>query len=123
MPAVVVGDRGPGGQDVNGEMWYPVRRARRGSWPCWLEPGGSYIRIGHGLPGAWNRVTGVRAGRMPARPAGWSVMSGWQAQSESAHVGRRPNRIDAFTGRAWPRPTAGTMERIVAVDGTPSESN
>ena len=102
-------------QNVEDEFLFPRARA--------LRVGRRYTRIGHGRPGAWNRVTGVRAGSMSARPRGRSGMSGWQAQSESAHVGWRPSRIDASTGRAWPRPTAGTMERIVAVDGTPSESN
>jgi len=38
-------------------------------------------------------------------------------------VGTR--RSGVSTGRTWPRPTAGTMDRIAAVtvDGTPFESN
>jgi hypothetical protein len=69
--------------------------------------------------------SGVRALSKSARPRGWSGMSGWQAQSESAHEEWGPEGIGVSTGSSWPRPTAGTMDRIAAVtvDGTPFESN
>ncbi len=71
--------------------------------------------------------SGVRAWSESARPRGWSGMSGWQAQSESAHEGWGPEGLvfQRAARATWPQPTAGTMDRIAAVtvDCTPFESN
>ena len=97
-----------------------------------LDPAGrtrrverSNTRIGHGRPGAWNRVfwgpclERVRASERLER----DVRVAGPVRVGARGVGTRWSGVS--TGRTWPRPTAGTMERIAAVtvDGTPFESN
>ena len=108
-------------------MWYPGRRARGRTWPAgksWRVEG-RYTRIGHGRPGAWVRVFWgpclelVRASERLER----DVWLAGPVRVGARGVGTRWSGVS--TVRTWPRPTAGTMERIAAVtvDGTPFESN
>ena len=50
--------------------------------------------------------SGVRAWSESARPRGWSGMSGWQAQSESAHEGWGPD------GLVFPRAARGRVRLL-----------
>ena len=104
-----VGGRSAQWRRGDGRTWrmsscFPQARARR--------VGRSYTRIGHGRPGAWNRVfwgpclERVRASERLER----DVRVAGPVRVGARGVGTR--RSGVSTGRTWPRPTAGTMERI-----------